>query len=73
MAGNAKYKTITDATFKADVLESDSPVLVDFWATWCGPCRAIAPVIEELAEEFEGRAVVAKMDVDENQTVPMQL
>ena len=67
----AKYKTITDATFKTDVLEADSPVLVDFWATWCGPCRAIAPVIEELAEEFDGRAVVAKMDVDENQTVPM--
>ena len=72
MAGNAKYKTITDATFKQEVLESDKPVLVDFWATWCGPCRVIAPVIEELAEDFEGRAVVAKMDVDENQMVPMQ-
>lgn len=72
MAGDAKYKTITDATFKAEVLESKTPVLVDFWATWCGPCRVIAPVIEELAEDFDGRAVVAKMDVDENQTVPMQ-
>ena len=72
MAGNAKYKTITDATFSQEVLESDKPVLVDFWATWCGPCRVIAPVIEELAEDFDGRAVIAKMDVDENQTVPMQ-
>ena len=71
MAANAKYKTLTDATFKEEVLDADSPVLVDFWATWCGPCRVIAPVIEELAEDFEGRAVIAKMDVDENQMVPM--
>ena len=72
MAANAKYKTITDATFKQDVLDADMPVLVDFWATWCGPCRAIAPVIEQLADEFEGRAVIGKMDVDENQMIPMQ-
>ena len=72
MADNAKYVTLTDDSFKQEVLESDIPVLVDFWATWCGPCRVIAPVIEQLAEEFDGRAKVAKMDVDENGAVAMQ-
>ena len=72
MADNAKYVTLTDDSFKQEVLESDVPVLVDFWATWCGPCRVIAPVIEQLAEEFDGRAKVAKMDVDENGAVAMQ-
>ena len=70
MADNAKYITGTDSNFQEEVLNSDQPVLVDFWAAWCGPCRMIAPAIEELASEFEGRAKVVKMDVDTNPQVP---
>ena len=58
---------ITDASFDEVVLKSDKPVLVDFWAPWCGPCRMLGPVIEELASEYEGRVVVGKVDVDNNQ------
>ena len=58
---------ITDASFEEVVLKSDKPVLVDFWATWCGPCRMLGPVIEEIAPEYEGRVVVGKVDVDSNQ------
>lgn len=62
----AKPINVTDATFEEVVINSDKPVLVDFWAAWCGPCRAIAPVIEELAGELEGSAVITKLDVDAN-------
>lgn len=58
---------ITDATFEEQVLNSDIPVLVDFWAAWCGPCRMVGPVIEEIAGEYEGKAIVGKVDVDANQ------
>ena len=65
-------KDVTDTAFDADVLKSDKPVLVDFWAEWCGPCRMIAPSVEAVAEEFDGKASFYKMNVDENQTVPNQ-
>ena len=62
---------LTDATFDQDVLKSTVPVLVDFTATWCGPCRMIAPIIEEMATEYAGRAVIGKVDVDENPEISM--
>ena len=63
-------KTVTDASFKADVLESDVPVLVDFWADWCGPCKMIAPALEEISNELDGKLTIAKMDIMENTEVP---
>jgi len=63
--GDAKYITATEQNFKSEVLESKHPVLVDFWAEWCGPCRLIAPSFEELAKEFHGKAKVVKVNVDE--------
>ncbi|RMF91647.1 MAG: thioredoxin [Nitrospinota bacterium] len=68
----AKPMEVTDATFEKEVLQSDIPVLVDFWATWCAPCRMIAPVVEELANEYEGRLKVVKLDVDSNQGTAMK-
>ena len=65
-------KAATDTNFEADVLSSDKPVLVDFWAEWCGPCRMIAPSVEAVAEDFEGKAGVYKMNVDENMNVPQR-
>jgi len=63
---------VNEANFKKTVLESASPVLVDFWAEWCGPCRAVGPVVEELSKEFEGKVVFAKVNVDENATLASQ-
>ena len=64
-------KMVTDASFEADVLKSDIPVLVDFWAPWCGPCRIVAPVLEKLAARYEGRVIIAKVNVDENPETSM--
>lgn len=61
---------VTDSSFDEEVLESEMPVLVDFWADWCGPCKMIAPIVEELAEEFDGQVKFAKMDVDSNSSTP---
>jgi thioredoxin 1 len=61
---------LSDASFEQDVLKSDIPVLVDYWAEWCGPCKAIAPVLDEIAAEFQGRLKVAKLDIDNNPLTP---
>jgi thioredoxin 1 len=63
---------ITDSTFKQEVLHSDLPVLVDFWAPWCGPCRLVSPTVEELAEQYDGKVKVVKLDTDENPHVAIE-
>ena len=68
MSGN--IVNVTDASFEQDVLKSDVPVLVDYWAEWCGPCKMIAPVLEEIADEYEGKLKICKLNIDENEQTP---
>ena len=70
---NELIKHVSDASFSDDVLKSSQPVLVDYWAEWCGPCKMIAPILDEVATGYAGKLQVAKMNVDENRTVPAQL
>jgi len=72
MATNPGYVTLTDENFRQEVLQSEKPVLVDFWAAWCGPCQVLGPVIEQLASELDGAAKVGKLNVDENPATAQQ-
>lgn len=71
MAGQAVFE-VNDATFEQEVLQSEQPVLVDFWAGWCGPCKALAPIVDEVASAYVGKLKVTKMDVDRNGSTPMR-
>ena len=70
MSSSSGIQHVTDVSFEPEVLKSEVPVLVDYWAEWCGPCKSIAPILDELAKEYEGRLKIAKINVDENQQVP---
>ena len=63
-------KSVSDASFESDVLKSEAPVLVDYWAEWCGPCKMIAPILDEVSKDYAGKLTIAKLNVDENQAVP---
>ena len=67
---SALIKHVTDATFEADVLKSTQPVLIDYWAEWCGPCKMIAPILDEISASYQGKLQIAKMNVDENREIP---
>jgi thioredoxin 1 len=73
LMSSESIKHVTDASFETDVLKSDKPVLVDYWAEWCGPCKAIAPILDDVSKEYGDRLQIAKMNVDENQMVPNKL
>ena len=67
-----KIVYVSDASFEDDILKSDKPVILDFWAEWCGPCKMIAPILDEIADEYEGKVTVAKINIDENQETPQK-
>jgi thioredoxin 1 len=69
---NPKIEAVSDANFEGNILKSETPVLVDFWAPWCGPCRSVAPIVDELADQYAGKLKVAKVNVDESSQVAMK-
>lgn len=72
MASESSLVQVNDKNFEVEVLQSDLPVLVDFWATWCGPCKSVSPIVDDLSKEYSGRVKVAKLNVDENPATPSQ-
>ena len=72
MAENPNVQAVSDSSFEGDILKSEKPVLVDFWAPWCGPCRSVAPIVDDLANQYQGKLKVAKINVDESSMVAMK-